>query len=32
MLVNGIAANPQKFTSDEVIEILDEAIKKVKAK
>jgi hypothetical protein len=32
ILVNGIAANPQKFTSDEVIEILDEAIKKVKAK
>jgi hypothetical protein len=32
MLVNGIAANPQKFTSDEVVVILDEAIKKVKAK
>jgi hypothetical protein len=30
MLVNGIAANPQKFTSDEVVVMLEEAIKKVK--
>ena len=30
MLVNGIAANPQRFTSDEVTVMLDEAIKKVK--
>jgi hypothetical protein len=32
ILVNGIAANPQKFTSDEVVVLLEEAIQKVKEK
>ena len=32
ILVNGIAANPQKFTSEEVVVLLEEAIQKVKEK
>ena len=31
-LLNGIAANPQRFTNEEVIVLLEEAIKKVQQK